>query len=492
MEAAAYRFGEFVLDPAAGLLERDGAAVPIGQRGASLLRALLEAGGAVVSKDELMERAWPGLFVEEANLSVQVATLRKALGRRDDGEDWIVTVPRVGYRMLRVATAEAAAPATRPAIAVAPFRNLSPDPEHDYFAAGVLEDIVTALSRFRGFAVMMAGEQAAGDVRYRLEGSVTRRGAQLRLTVKLIEAGGGAVIWAEQFDGALEALFEFQETIAEHVAGLVEPRLQRAEIERARRKRPESVGAYDLYLQALPYFRGTTPEARTEAVRLMDQVVAMDPGFALGLAHCAWAHERHDSFGGGLDPEAKAATLAMAERAAEVGHDDPLVRAIAALVLLNLGDDPMRSLAMLEEARQNNPNHSTVMSLCAFANVMVGDVERGRQGYLRALEVSPEALDLYELLVGVGIAELMLGNFEAAAEWSRKSLAANPEWLGAHWTLVAALGHLGRQDEAREAVARLLAKAPHTSIEHMKRIGARFSTRFGINIEGMRKAGVPE
>lgn len=489
MEAAAYRFGGFVLDPAAGLLERDGVQVPIGQRGAALLKALLEAGGAVVGKDELMERAWPGLFVEEANLSVQIAALRKALGRRDDGEDWISTVPRVGYRMARVAAAEGE-PAALPAIAVGAFENLSDDAADAYFAAGVVEDIITALSRFRGLMVVAA--EAPVGVRYLLRGSVGRRGDRLRLTVKLVDAETGAHLWATQLEGPLDALFEFQETVAESVVGVVEPRIQRAEIERARRKRPDSLGAYDLYLRALPYFRGTTPEARAEAVRLLDQAVALDPGFAPGLAYCAWAYERHDTFGGGLDAAARARALGMAERVAEIGQDDPVVRAIAALVLLNLGNDPMRALAMLEEARERNPNHSTVMSLCAFANLMVGDVERGRQGYVRALAVSPEALDLYELLVGVALADLMLGQFESALEWGQRSLAANGDWLGAHWTVVSALGHLGRQDEAKAAVERLLAKAPHISLGHLRRTGARYSSRHDILVDGMRKAGMPE
>ncbi len=504
MGEAAYTFGDFVLDPAAGLLERDGTAVPIGQRGAALLAALLEAGGATVSKEQLLERAWPGLFVEEANLSVQVAALRKALGPREGDGEWIVTVPRVGYRMPRT-TPTAAAPAMRPAIAVAPFENLSPEPEHAYFAAGVVEDIITALSRFRGFAVMAAGpafaarerqgwaEAAAGlGVRYLLQGSISRRGGQLRLTVKLIDVESGAHLWAEQFDGAIEALFAFQDSIAENVVGLVEPQMQRAEIERARRKRPDSLGAYDLYLRALPHFRGTTAAARAEAVRLLDQAVAIDPGFAVGLAYCAWAHERHDTFGGGVTAAERAQALAMAERAAELGHDDAVVRAISALVLLNLGNEPMRSLAMLEEAREANPNHSTVLSLHAFANVMVGDVVRGRQGYIRALQISPEALDVYELLVGVGIADTMLGDFESALEWGRRGLAANSDWLGAHWTVISALGQLGRKEEGTAAVQRLLARAPDMRMAHMERLGSRFAHRFRLVIEGMRKAGLPE
>lgn len=503
MVRATIGFGDLRFDPATATLERGGTALPIGQRGAALLAALVDAGGATVTKDQLIERAWPGLFVEEANLSVQMSALRKAMGTRPDGTDWVVTVPRVGYRLPREAALVDMPP--RPAIVIAPFQTFWHDPQHLHFADGVVEDITTTLSRFKGFAVMMGGASlAAADpaswperaralgMRYLLAGSVDRRGQQLQLSVRLTDAESGLVLWAEQFRGDLAALFDFQDSIAERVVGLLEPQMQRAEIERARRKRPDSLGAYDLYLRSLPLFRGTSLAVREEAVRLLNQAVQLDPDFASGLAYCAWAHERHDTFGDALGDEERAQTLAMAERAAELGRDDAVVRAISALVLLSLGNEPRRSLAMLEEAREDNPNHSTVLSLNAFAHVMLGDPERGKAGYLRALEIVPEALDSYELLVGVGLAEFMMGQFEAALAWAQRSLAVNSDWIGAHWLAIAALGQLGRRPEAEEVVRRLLERVPTMRLAHLERIGARFDSRYQVMVDGARKGGLPE
>ena len=200
-----YAFGPFSFDPAAGELRREGAVVPaVGRRGVALLEALLGAAGAPVSKDALLAQAWPGQLVEEANLSVQIAALRKVLGRADNGASWIATVPGIGYRFLRTAPGVASSPA-RPAIAVLPFDNLSDDAQHGYFADGIVEDLITALSRFKDFAVAArsssysVGKADPGTiaqilgVRYLLEGSLRRRGNELRVTARLLDAAEGGM-----------------------------------------------------------------------------------------------------------------------------------------------------------------------------------------------------------------------------------------------------------------------------------------------------------
>jgi DNA-binding winged helix-turn-helix (wHTH) protein len=191
-------FGPFTLDPTLGTLTRDGMPMAIGLRGLALLQALLEANGQVVAKGELIERAWPGAFVEEGNLTVQIAALRKALGDGPDGQPWIVTVPRTGYRLLRAAARLAAPPPLRdqPALAVLPFQNLGGDTDQDYIADGVATEIIAALARFRSFAVVshtssfaykgrsVDVREVASDlgVRYVLEGSLQRTGDRLRIT----------------------------------------------------------------------------------------------------------------------------------------------------------------------------------------------------------------------------------------------------------------------------------------------------------------------
>ena len=253
-------FGPFLLNRDNGTLFRDGELIAVGHRGAPAPRRLAEAPRSrCVTKAELMDAAWPGTTVEESNLSVQIASLRKLLGPSPDGGEWIVTIPRVGYRF--VAEPEATALSSRstarlepviPSLAVLPFQNLSGDPEQDYFADGVVEDIITALSRFKSFAVIARNSsfvykgravdvrQVASElgVRYVLEGSVRRAGDRLRITAQLVEGDTGAHLWADKFDGAVEDVFDVQDRITESVATVVEPHIQSAEIERSRRERP--------------------------------------------------------------------------------------------------------------------------------------------------------------------------------------------------------------------------------------------------------------
>ncbi|MFD2057958.1 winged helix-turn-helix domain-containing tetratricopeptide repeat protein [Mesorhizobium calcicola] len=404
-------------------------------RGIALLDTLLAAGGQTVSKDELLAKAWPGVIVEEANLSVQMATLRKALGPAPNGEEWVVTVPRLGYRLPR---AIARSSPLRPSIAVLPFQSHPGDGEDEYFADGMVEDIITALSRFRTFAVVARNAAFAYKgrspdsrevaralgVRYVLEGSVRRRDSRLRVSVQLVDAAEATQLWADQFDGEVAHLFDFQDRITEAVVGLVEPEVRKAEIHRARRKPPDSLDAYDLYLRALPLFRGASPEVNAEAIRLLESAVELDSTFAIALAYAGWAYERKETFGRGLSSEERRRALELAERAVDAGGDDPLVAAISALVFMSVGRDGQRSLVMLRQALAGNPNNSTVLSLCAFCNVMLGDLAFGRECYLHALQIAPGALDNYEILLGIGLSHLVSGEFEQALEWAQRSLAA--------------------------------------------------------------------
>src|SRR3569623_701125 len=300
-------FGPFTLDPDRRRLLAAGRSEPLTVRGAALLQALLEAGGDTVTKAALMERAWPGLAVEEGNLAVQIATLRKALAAlMPDGAGLIHTVPRVGYRLLNsVATAEPAG-ASRATLAVLPFDNLSAEPGQDYFADGIVKKLTTALSRCKTFAVLSRASAFAWRGRksdhaamlrelgigYLLDGSVRRAGTKLRVTTQLIDTASGLQLWTERFDGDLADLFDVQDKIAEAVIGHVEPQLRRAEIARARRKRPDSLSAYDLYLSALPHLYSAAPEAWTTALTILKSAIAHDPHFAPALAAAAWTHEK--------------------------------------------------------------------------------------------------------------------------------------------------------------------------------------------------------
>ena len=277
-------FGPFRLDLGLRQLARDGNPVKLGNRALDILCTLAAAGGEIVTKDELMARVWTGLVVEESNLQVHVSALRKALDEKD-GAIHLVTVPGRGYRLMGVRPSQARSeeldlpansPASeRPSIAVLPFQNMSNDPDQDYFADGMVEEIIAGLSRikwlvviarnstftYKGMAVDVRQAGRELGVRYVLEGSVRKSANRLRITAKLIEAETRAQLWTERYDTALDDIFTVQDEIAMSVIGAIEPGLRKVEIDRVRRKRPDSLDAYDLVLQALPFVYNMMPDA---------------------------------------------------------------------------------------------------------------------------------------------------------------------------------------------------------------------------------------
>ena len=304
-------FGRFRLDLGRRELRRDGAPVPLHRRALGILCALAEAKGETVSKDELMARLWPGRIVEEGNLHVHVSALRKALDEHGGGHSLVVTVPGRGYRLadltgLRSAQlAESSFPPQlplpdKPSIAVMPFANLSGDPEQEYFADGMVEEIITALGRVRWLFVIARNSsftykgQAIDvkqigrelGVRYILKGAVRKAGNRVRITAQLIEAIDGVQLWADKFDGPIESIFDLQDKAASSVAGIIEPALHAAEITRAAGRPTEDLTAYDLYLRAYTMLL-TSARQIPEALLLMERAIARDPRYGPALAWAA-------------------------------------------------------------------------------------------------------------------------------------------------------------------------------------------------------------
>ena len=257
------------------------------------------------------------------------------LGTTLEGQEWIVTVPRIGYRLVRPTVTTAISFDGKPSIAVLPFSTFSADPSQAYFADGLVEELITALSRFKTFAVVARNSSfvykdravdirdvaKALDVRYVLEGSVRRAGQQIRVSAQLIDASSGSHIWAENFDGLLDDVLDAQDRITERVIASIEPHINKAEIERSRRKRPENLDAYDLYLQALPLVHDVAVAGYSEALVLLDRAIALDPNFAPALALASFAHDMRQFRGGttppGVDDVARACDLAERALAAD-------------------------------------------------------------------------------------------------------------------------------------------------------------------------------
>ena len=359
-----------------------------------------------------MQAAWPGTIVEEANLTVQIAALRRTLGAWSDEQEWIVTVPRIGYRLAWPPPAEAIAESGPPAIAVLPFANLSSDPEQSFLADGVVEEIITALSRFRTFAVVARNStfvfkgravdvrQVARDlgVRYVLEGSVRRSGDRVRVAAQLIEGASGAHLWAEKFEGAIVDIFDFQDEITRSVIGLVEPQIRKAEIDRTRRKRPESLDAWDLYLQALPLVYGARVQGYTEAIELLDRALVLDPTYGPALALASWAHEKRKTYRRRSHRPAwttsRQALDARPARRLKPILTTPWRWPCSAGSGFSFAGT-MADLRLCARAVELNPNNRAVLDLGAVAQLYAGDLDQAIAYGMRALQLSPGAPDAY-------------------------------------------------------------------------------------------------
>jgi len=498
-------FGPFRYDLAAATLERDGQPLAVSKRGLLLLDALLEAGGMVVAKDHLLDRAWPGTVVEESNLTVQMAALRKALRSDVDGHDWIVTVPRVGYRLVLPQSEGPGitAAAGRALVAVMPFANLGGGPDEAGLIAGLVDDIITELSRFRTFAVIGVKDPAVDakramrdlGVRYVVEGSVRRAGGTLRVAAHLVDATTGEQLWAERFDDAATGLFDLQDHITEAVVGLLEPQILQAEVERVRRKRPENLDAYELFLRALPFVHSTDPGGYAEGIALLERAIGSNPEFAPAVAYAAWCYERRITIG--LPPLTANDTkrcLELVQAALSHGRDDPVVVAICGWLTILIGRDASKGLGALRRAMAANPNNLVILHHAGYANLNFGDLAEASACFRRGYRLSPTSPDAFYNLTGEGDVQVLQGNYELGIEWLLRSVATFNEWVVTYWGLSVAYAHAGRMVEAREAVRKILKLTPHATVA--KLVAGPFrdilQPRADLFIEGWRKAGLPE
>ncbi len=396
----------------------------------------------------------------------------------------------------------------KPSIAVLPFANMSGDPEQEYFADGMVEDIITALSRFRQLFVIARNSaftykgravdvrQVAKElgVRYILEGSVRKAGHRVRITGQLIDATTGAHLWAERFDGNLEDIFDLQDRIAEGLVGAIEPQIRKAEIERSRRKRPENLDAYDLYLRALPHAYAMRPEDNSAALELLGRAISLDPAFAAALATAAWCYEQRLTRGWSTVQEDDAANaIRLARSAIATESDDAAAIAAAGFVLVMVGRDFDAGLAAVRRAVALNPNNANVSMFAGWANNFGGDLDEALANFERAQRLSPSDPGLFFFLTGQAMAHLLSGRYVEAAELALKSAAIYPSWDATYWVLGAANVALGRIAAAREAVGRLLSLSPGLTIAQFVRITPFADPgRLAMLQEGLLKAGLPE
>jgi adenylate cyclase len=394
----------------------------------------------------------------------------------------------------------------KPSIAVLPFANLSGDPEQDYFVDGMVEDIITGLSRikwifviarnssfaYRGKAMDVKQVGRELGVRYVLEGSVRKSGNRVRITAQLIDAGTGTHIWADQYDRALDDIFAVQDELTISVVGVIEPTLRKAEIERARRKRPDSLDAYDLYLRALPFAFTAMPQDADKALTVLVRAIELEPDYAAAHAMIAWCHEQR-YLRGGLHEEVKRAALQHARTAIAVGGDDAAALATAGFVIAVIEYDYETATVAFDRSFALSSSSALALGFSSIVRAWKGDDATAVDHAERAIRLSPFDPLLYLPYVGLAYAHFAAGRFEEAAAAAHRASQSNPKFSMPYVLHAAALANLGRGEEARVVADGLREVEPDLTVSTAIR-SARFANpdKNTELADALLRAGLPE
>jgi TolB-like protein/class 3 adenylate cyclase/tetratricopeptide (TPR) repeat protein len=397
----------------------------------------------------------------------------------------------------------------KPSIAVLPFQNMSGDPEQEYFADGMAEEIITALSRFKslfviarnssftykGHAVDVKQVGRELGVRYVLEGSVRKAANRVRITGQLVDAATGGHLWADRFDGGLTDIFDLQDRVTESVVGAIAPAVEKAEIDRARRKPTESVDAYTLYLRGLPrLYQFANLQAIEDALRLFNSAIEFDPDFASAYGRAAVCYARTKGqrrILGTANPIAEVSRLAR--RALELGKDDAIALAAGGWALAYVVRDLEAGAAMIDRALVLNSNLAEAWSFGGWAKIWLGEPEAALERFTRAMRLSPLDPWVVNMRAGIVHAHFLMGHYDEAVSWAAIALRDYPDHHPSLRIGAASNAMAGRLEQAQEVAARLLQLDPALRISNLKDVlGPYRRTDLSRYEEGLRKAGLPE
>jgi adenylate cyclase len=472
---------------------------------AARLQALAHPGGVCISgtTHEQVRKVLPVTFVDlgvQQVKNIQEPIRAYQVGAPSETREAIST---------RVAGTESPPPLPdKPSIAVLPFQNMSGDPEQEYFADGMVEEIITALSRFKSLFVIARNSSftfkgKAVDVkevgrrlgvRYVLEGSVRKAAGKVRITGQLIDATTGAHLWADRIDGALDDIFDLQDQVTASVVGVIEPKLRHAEMERVQRKPTESLNAYDLYLRALAQFE-TDYEGNREALRLLRSAIEIDPRYAAPYGLAAWCYN-HQKTRGWVSPTDATLTegIRLAKLAASLGQDDTETLWMAGHTLVQLNGDFLNAVAHIDRALTLNPNSANAWRASGIVRAYLGDAEKAIVHLERSARLSP--LDAFAYLGAIGfvVVHFVARRYEQASDWCDRVLQGEPEFPPALRFRAASCGLLGRLEEGQAWVARLLTVNPDATVSSMRRYYGMMMQPECLEafLDGLRKVGLPE
>lgn len=523
-----YLFENCALDTDRRELRRGAELVAIPPQVFDLLDYLIRNRDHVVSKDDLIGAIWKGRIVSETALTTRLNAARSAIGDTGEEQRLIKTLPRKGFRFVgAVREADGSTPAVtadnpeqppkpaltlpdKPSIAILPFTNLSSDPEQDYFADGMAEDIITALSHFkalfviarhssftykgRAIDVKQIGRELG--VRYVLEGSVRKAANRVRITGQLVDTATGAHLWADRFDGGLGDVFELQDRVTESVVGAIAPALEKAEIERARRKPTESLDAYALYLRGLArFYQFAGRQVNDEALRLFNNAIEIDPDFASAYARAAscYAYAKGNGWISGTPSEIAEVTR-LAQRAVELGKDDAMALAASGWALAHVVRDLEAGAGLIDRALVLNSNLAEAWFYGGWVKNYLGEPEAAIERFARAMRLSPFDPRASAARAGTAHAHFFLGRYAEAVSWVAMALQDNPDYQPGLRIAAASNAMAGRPEQAHKALARLRLLNPTLRVSTLKDVLGPFRRaedllRFE---EGLRQAGLPE
>jgi TolB-like protein/Tfp pilus assembly protein PilF len=517
-----YRFSDFVMDTGRRELRRGEQLVAVEPQVFDLLQFLIRSRDRVVSRDDMLAAVWNGRIVSEATLSSRVNSARTAIGDNGEEQRLIKTLPRKGVRFVgnvreepdhrAEAVAENANPCLPepavPSIAVLPFDNMSGDPEQEYFSDGMVEEIITALSQMPRLFVIARNSSFAYKgkpvdirqvgrelgVRYVLEGSVRKAANRVRITGQLIDASTGAHLWANRFEGALEDAFALQDNVTSSVIGAIAPKLEQAEIARARRKPTESLDAYDVYLRGMACVYRWNREGVSEALHLFEKAIACDRDFAAAYGMAAWCYFWRMVNGWMADRDKEIAEAhRLAVKAAELGKDDAVALTFGGMALGMTTSDVEAGLAHIDRALALNPNLATAWTASGILRTNLGDNETAIEHLARAMRLSPLDPLMFFIHTFLAFAHFLAGRHDAAWPLAEKACREQPNYVTAIRMAAACNAAAGRLEEARTHVARALRHDPGLRIATLKdRVSTLRPAVLAKYVEYLRKAGLPE
>ena len=517
-----FLFADYKLDVERRELRRGSELISIGPQVFDLLLYLLRNRERVVTKDDLIEAVWSGRTVSESTLASRLNAVRKAVGDSGEEQKLIRTLARRGFRfigevaeeprrgaesIMHAPSASALSLPDRPSIAVLPFQNLSPGPKQDYFADGIAEDIITALSRMRWLFVIARNSSfmykgGAVDVkqvgrelgvRYVLEGSVRKAANRVRVTGQLIDASTGVHLWGGRFEGTLEDIFDLQDQVTASVIGAIAPQLEQAEIERAKRKPSENLDAYDYFLRGMACFHQRSRDATSNALQLFSRVIALDGDFAAAYGMAAWCYVWRQYNGWMIDrSQERTEGARLARRAVELGKDDTVALARGGYALCLLAGEFDSGLLFVDRALQLNPNLASTWVLSGLLRNFTGETDVAIAHLARAMRLSPLDPTLYHMQAGTGLAHCLAGRFDEACKWAERSFREEPNYVPASAVAAASHALAGRLTEAQRAMAHVRQINPALRVSTFTPVLFRRPDNLALWKEGLRKAGLPE